>query len=172
MRRVAASDAASFVRDTLAQHEAALMRYATSITGDVERARDVVQETFVRLWQADREQLGEHVAPWLFTVCRNRALDVARKEGRMQPVGAVAMDVAADAGETPLAQTLKKEAASRVISGIDGLPQNQREVVRLKFQAGLSYKEISAVTGLTVSNVGYLLHHAIKALRDSVGGTA
>jgi len=171
VRRVAA-DAASFVREALAQHEAALMRYAKSITGDVERARDVVQETFVRLWQADREQLGEHVAPWLFTVCRNRALDVARKEGRMQPVGAAAVEVAAEAGDTPLAQTLRKEATSRVLAGVEGLPANQREVVRLKFQAGLSYKEISAVTGLTVSNVGYLLHHAIKALRDSVEGAA
>lgn len=170
MRRVAKD--ATFVREALAHHEASLMRYATSITGDVERARDVVQETFVRLWQADREQLGEHVAPWLFTVCRNCALDVARKEVRMQPVGTVAMDVATKAGETPLAQTLKKEATSQVLAGVDGLPANQREVVRLKFQAGLSYKEISAVTGLTVSNVGYLLHHAIKALRDSVGGAA
>lgn len=171
MRRVAA-DAASFVREALAQHEAALMRYAKSITGDVERARDVVQETFVRLWQADREQIGEHVAPWLFTVCRNRALDVARKEGRMQPVGAAAVEVAAETSDTPLAQTLRKEATSRVLAGVEGLPANQREIVRLKFQAGLSYKEISAVTGLTVSNVGYLLHHAIKALRDSVEGAA
>ena len=170
MRRVAAD--AAWVREALAQHEAALMRYATSITGDVERARDVVQETFLRLWQADREQVGEHVAPWLFTVCRNRALDVARKEVRMQPVGSAAVEAAAEAGETPLAQTLRREATSRVLAGMQELPANQREVVRLKFQAGLSYREISGVTGLTVSNVGYLLHHAMKALRDSVEGAA
>ena len=46
-----------------------------------------------------------------------------------------------------------------------GLPDNQQEVVRLKFQDGLSYKEIAGVTGLTVSNVGFLIHTAIHTLR-------
>jgi len=163
---------AAWMREQLAQHEAALMRYATSITADVERARDVVQETFLRLWQADRAEIGGHVAPWLYTVCRNRALDVARKEGRMQLVGSAPADHPTDAGETPLGQALHKEATSRVMAGLDGLPAREREVVRLKFQAGLSYKEIAAVTGLTASNVGYVLHHALKALRERVEGAA
>lgn len=169
----AASDASTFVREALVRHEAALMRYARSLTGDAERARDVVQETFLRLWQADRDVIGERLAPWLFTVCRNHALDVARREVRMQPVvGAALEETRADEGDTPLGEALRKEATSRLLTGMAELPANQREVVRLKFQAGLSYKEISEVTGLSVGNVGYLLHHAIKALRDSVGEAA
>ena len=46
------------------------------------------------------------------------------------------------------------------------LPMNQQEVVRLKFQAGLSYREISYITGLSVSNVGFLLHTALARLRE------
>ena len=163
---------AAWMRDQLVRHEAALMRYAASITGDVERARDVVQETFLRLWQADREELGEHVAPWLFAVCRNRALDVARKEVRMQLVGSAPAEKAAEGGETPLGQVMAKEATRRALAGLEGLAPREREVVRLKFQGGLSYKEISAVTGLSVSNVGYVLHHALKALRERVEGAA
>jgi len=49
---------------------------------------------------------------------------------------------------------------------IAGLSANQQEVVRLKFQGGLSYREISNVTELSVTNVGYLLHTAIQKIRD------
>ena len=49
---------------------------------------------------------------------------------------------------------------------VDSLPERERELVRLKFQAGLSYREISAITGITEGHVGYLLHHAVKAMRD------
>ena len=50
------------------------------------------------------------------------------------------------------------------------LPKNQQEVIRLKFQHGLSYKEISAVTHLTVTNVGFLIHTGLKSLRERFGG--
>ena len=48
------------------------------------------------------------------------------------------------------------------------LPDNQQEVVRLKFQDNLSYRDIAEVTGLSVSNVGYLLHMAVKRLREQL----
>jgi RNA polymerase sigma-70 factor (ECF subfamily) len=62
----------------------------------------------------------------------------------------------------------RQEAASQVIELLDTLPTNQQEVVRLKFQNSLSYKEISAITGLSVTNVGYLLHTAIQTLRGKL----
>ena len=49
---------------------------------------------------------------------------------------------------------------------LDRLPDNQQEVIRLKFQNDLSYREISEITGLSVSNVGFLLHVGIKRLRE------
>lgn len=55
-----------------------------------------------------------------------------------------------------------------VLHCLDTLPNNQREVVRLKFQNGLSYKEIADVTQLSVSNVGFLLHTGLKALRTKL----
>ena len=62
----------------------------------------------------------------------------------------------------------QSETVSRVLELLDTLPENQQEVVRLKFQNGLSYREISEVTQLSVTNVGYLLHTAIKALRQQM----
>src|SRR3982074_2486093 len=69
--------------DLLRRYEIPLLQYATRIIGDRERARDVVQETFVALERAQRAQLDHAPAKWLFTVCRNRALNVCRKERRM-----------------------------------------------------------------------------------------
>ena len=54
---------------------------------------------------------------------------------------------------------------------LERLPHNQQEVIRLKFQQGLSYKEIAAITELSASNVGYLIHTAVKKLRAELGVT-
>src|SRR5713226_5175292 len=78
---------ADWIRSILDMYEGPLIRYAAAIVGDIERARDVVQDTFLRLCaQKDLLRFGDHLAPWLFTVCRNRAFDLRRKEGPMQPM--------------------------------------------------------------------------------------
>src|SRR5438034_5266609 len=66
----------------LRRFELPLLQFATRITGDRERARDVVQETFVKFQNNGAFQNPEP-ATWLFTVCRNGALNVCRKERRM-----------------------------------------------------------------------------------------
>ena len=65
-----------FVADALAKYEAPLIGYATGIVRDHERARDVVQDTFIRLYKQDIEKVQKGLKTWLYTVCRNRALDV------------------------------------------------------------------------------------------------
>src|SRR3982751_7119158 len=67
----------------LRRFERPLLQYATRILGDSDRARDVVQETFVKLQKEKREQIDDAPAKWLFTVCRNGALNICRKEKRM-----------------------------------------------------------------------------------------
>ncbi|MFM1559385.1 MAG: RNA polymerase sigma factor [Roseibacillus sp.] len=155
-----------FVEQALAQYEGPLIGYALGIVHDLERARDVVQDTFIRLYQQDREKVQRGLKTWLFTVCRNRALDILRKEKRMVALEdekaarieskAVAPDRAAD----------WVERVAQVMNALDRLSDNQREVIRLKFQQGLSYNEISEATGLTSGNVGFLLHTGLKRLRS------
>ena len=155
-----------WVRQALEQYEGRLMRYATRLMGDSERAKDVVQDTFLRLCQAEPKEIEGHLVQWLFTVCRNRALDIRRKEQRMTPMqtDAVAGHSAAAASE----QFETKQQASQLLSLLGGLPENQQEVLRLKFQSDLSYADIAKVTGLTPTNVGYLIHVGIKQLRQEV----
>jgi RNA polymerase sigma-70 factor (ECF subfamily) len=143
-------------------HERPLIRYAKWLLGDLEAARDVVQETFLRLCREDPRQLDGRVAPWLFTVCRNLAVDTRKKAGRTAPLDDVDVAVTCDLDERHDA----RQALDQVFDIVATLPPNQREVVYLKFHGGLSYKEISAVTGLSVTNVGFLLHTAVRAIRS------
>ncbi len=61
------------------------------------------------------------------------------------------------------------ELCQRVWGLLDRLSLNQREVIRLKFQHDCSYQEIAEITGLTTGNVGFLMHVAIKKLRELLG---
>lgn len=150
-----------WIRAVVERYQRQLVRYAARITGDLERGRDVVQDTFLRLCREHRTKVDGHLVEWLFTVCRNQALDVRRKEKRMEPLWAE--QVTDSEGQAIAVEN--RDSFQRVCLLLEGLPENQQEVVRLKFQAGLSYREISGITGLSISNVGYLLHVAIRDLR-------
>lgn len=148
--------------------EGPLVRYAARITHDLDRARDAVQETFLRLCRQDRHELDGHLAQWLYTVCRNQALDMCRKE---KPMKAMSPAVAEECPSREPSQAVvleQQETSRRILQLLDRLPASQQEVVRLKFQSGLSYREIAAVTQLSVSNVGYLIHTAVKTLREQM----
>lgn len=165
----ASVDSSSFVQSAVARHRAPLLRYATRLLhGDVGRAEDVVQDTFVRLMAQPPEQVDGHVAEWLFTVCRNRATDLLRKEGRMSffVEGQAERLVAPE--PRPGSGVEHREQHAAVLRLIERLPRNQQEVVRLKFQNGFSYQEISRITSLSVTNVGFILHTAIKRLRQEL----
>ena len=169
----ARTDASSLVGAAVERHQAPLLRYATRLLhGDVDRARDVVQDTFVRLMAQKPEQVNGHVAEWLFTVCRNRTHDVVRKEGRMKPFATGQEEQLAAAEPRPGKALERAEQHEAVLRLIAKLPHNQQEVVRLKFQNGFSYQEISRITSLSVTNVGFILHTAIKALRSGMSAQA
>jgi len=106
------------------------------------------------------------VAQWLFAVCRNRALDVCRKEKRMKAITdqQAASQISREEQQERLLE--RHDSFERVQLVLATLSENQQEVVRLKFQDGLSYRDIADVTGLSVSNVGYLLHTAVRRLRE------
>ena len=59
----------------------------------------------------------------------------------------------------------QRESAAHILALLEKLPPREQEVVRLKLQNELSYREISRVTGLSVSNVGYLIHMAVRKIR-------
>src|ERR1044071_1888623 len=95
----------------LQRFEIPLLQYAVRITGDRERARDVVQETFVKFQSNGAIKREDEPATWLFTVCRNAALNVCRKERRMMYVDEELLQARQSEQPMPFDQLEKKEAA-------------------------------------------------------------
>ena len=155
-----------FVVKAMEDFESPLIGYANTILNDPELARDVVQDTFIRLCQQDIDKVRDSLKAWLFTVCRNRAFDVLRKENRSQSLEDIQWKKVAGPGLQPDEQADQRDTRSQLTLYLHRLTDNQREVIILKFQQGLSYQEIHRVTGLTAGNIGFLIHTGLKRLRE------
>lgn len=157
----------------LGRYERPLIQYAHSFVSDLDAARDIVQETlitYVRALSAEREQTteppptgGQHLEGWLFTVTRFRALDHVRKQQRIVPMPFLPDGFCQKPG--PSESVESRDELVWLLKLVDELPENQRELIRLKFQSDLTYDEIAKITGHTAGNVGFLLHHGLKRLR-------
>jgi RNA polymerase sigma factor (sigma-70 family) len=163
---VEASTHDQWVRETVERYEKPLTLYAQRLLNDVERARDAVQETFLRLCHERQERLDGHLAEWLFSVCRSRSVDMQRKERRMQQLTDEQASTKLSQSRSPQETAESGETTGLALETLDMLPANQKEVIRLKFQHGLSYREIASVTSLTVTNVGFLIHTGLKTIRQ------
>ncbi len=162
---------AEWVRDAVGRYEAPLLRFTARLLDDPEAARDVVQDAFLRLCERPRAEVDGHLAEWLYTVCRHRALDVLRKESRMNErplVHDAPPDGAASREPDPAEALQTREVTGRMLAALSTLPPRTQEVLRLRFQEGLSYKEIAGVLQLTVSHVGVLIHNGLKSLRARI----
>lgn len=156
----------TFVLEAMEQYESALLGYAFTILRDKELAQDTVQDTFVRLCGQEPEAVREQLKAWLFTVCRNSAFDKLRKAKRVQPIDEIQWQKVAGTDAPPDEQLARAETHARILQLLDRLSDNQREVILLKFQQNLSYKEIAEITGLSEGNIGYLIHNGIKRVRE------
>lgn len=161
------SEASLLVRRALDQHESSLIAYTAGIlNGDVERARDVVQDSLLKLYLTDPAKVRDNLKAWLFTVCRNRALDVLRKDQRLDLGNDDAIGAATSYEPDPAERAVSSELYERIWHLVEKLRPNQREVIRLKFMHDCSYQQIADITGLSVGNVGFIMHMAIKKLRE------
>ena len=161
-----------WVRSAVRRYERPLLLYAGHLTGSAERARDLVQEAFLRLCSQDPRRVGPKLAEWLYTVCRNLAIDRRRKERRMNTLSDLRGDLRPESAAPPSpeppppARAEQRDTLAQVLASLARLPPNQQEVIRLKFQQGMSYKQISDITSLSVTNVGFLIHTGLKTLRN------
>jgi RNA polymerase sigma factor (sigma-70 family) len=160
------------LEEILRRFEIPLLQYATRITGDREGARDVVQETFIKFQRNGALERKDEPALWLFTVCRNRALNVCRKEKRLMYLDEEIVESQPDPQPMPHERMEDQEAAGFLARIIASLPPRQQEVLQLKFQNDLSYQQIAAITKTTPNCVGVLIHTALRTLRQRYRATS
>lgn len=159
------------IEELFAALESPLLSYALRLVGERALAEDIVQETFMRL----HEHFEEVREPrrWLYRTAHNLALNHRRGAARiiaLQPdfQEGTAPPETSDPQPLPDEQIARLEGIGLVRLSMGSLDERSRELIRLKFHENMSYKEISARTGLKVGHVGYLLHHAIKAIADEL----
>ncbi len=156
--------AGNWLAEVLVRYEKPLLKHAYGICSDRELSKDAVQETFFRLIRTREKGMPENLTAWLFTVCRNVLTDHLRRQKVVQ----FSWDVPEmeDGNASPDHQMAKEEREEKLAAMVADLPERERELVRLKFQVGLSYKEIEELTGISQGNIGYFLHRAVKELKD------
>jgi RNA polymerase sigma-70 factor (ECF subfamily) len=145
------------------EHAGAVFAYVMTLLRERPAAEDVTMAAFERAYRRRRsfDRARGNERAWLFAIARNAALDELRRRKRLAPLlGDPADDVAPVGDDDPL-----QRAAVR--AALAGLEPRDRELVALKFVAGLSNAEIADVLGTSASNAGTRLHRVVLKLREA-----
>jgi RNA polymerase sigma-70 factor (ECF subfamily) len=140
--------------------------YVATLLRDRAAAEDVTALAFERAYRRRRtfdRRRGEERA-WLFGIARNAALDELRRRRRLATLVAEPEDTEAAGLDDAVDVSLRRTA---VRSALAALPARDRELIALKFHAGLSNSEIAAVLGVSESNAGTLLYRVMEKLRKA-----
>lgn len=157
--RLAAGDSGA-IRDAYQEYGRLVFTVALRVIGDRGRAEDATQATFVRLWQnADRIDPSRDLRPFLCTIARRVAIDVARQEGR-RPWGSLEhADPSTEDNGVERAWT-----TWRVREALNALPAEEAEVMRLQHQGEMTHTEIAEKLGVAVGTVKSRSHRAHRRL--------
>jgi len=153
----------------VAEHETALLRYATRILNNPYTAQDVVQNTFIKLFKHWQEGMkpSENLKGWLFRVTHNEAVDHIRRESRLRTLHEKhAEEERAACPDGQNCPGKNEDRKQLVLRYVRKLSDREQQVMILRLEEGLSYREISAITGRTEGNVGNILHHAVRKLSE------
>ncbi len=155
--------------EVLTTYQAPLLRYVTRLLNNSAYAQDIVQETFMKLVHIWRNgaHAGPNLRPWLYRVAHNLAVDHIRRESRLQHLHERDAEERRTAKDGVADKAAKNaEQLQSTLEQLRRLGPEERQVVLLRLQEGLSYREISQVTGRTEGNIGCILHHAVKKIAD------
>jgi RNA polymerase sigma factor (sigma-70 family) len=145
------------------RYRRALMRYVSRLLPP-ERAEDVVQQAFVKAYEAMRRDAAElNLKPWLYRIAHNGALNALRDRALVH----AELDERIDGVERP-EQALERTFGLReLVVAVQALPERQRNAILLRELEGRSYEEIAAELGVTDGAVRQLLNRARKSLRSA-----
>jgi RNA polymerase sigma factor (sigma-70 family) len=154
-----------WVLSAVERYQQPLLRYAVRLVGDPDAARDAVQHAFLRLCECDPPSVQGREGPWLFRVCRNKAVDRLRSLRRTATADPAEWPVGDDRQTDPTVEVERRDLASAIRGLLDAIPENQRDALTMWCE-GCSYREIAEVLETTEGNVRVLMHRALKHVRN------
>ncbi len=143
--------------------------YVAGLLRDGPAAEEVTAAAFERAYRKRKRfdpSRGER-RPWLFGIARNAALDELRRRGRQAELTVEPADLLTAPAHESAEESERRIAVSAALTTLE---PRQRELIALKFFAGLSNAEIAAVIGVSESNAGTKLHRAVTKLREACDG--
>jgi RNA polymerase sigma-70 factor (ECF subfamily) len=158
------------------RYQRRLTAFLSQLVGDVELARELSQEAFIRAWSAlERFDPKYRFSTWLFRIAHNLGIDQLRRR-RLQTTPLYRTDseggevevVVPDLDKDPLGHLQNRVLASELRQVIDGLRPEYRELVLLRHFAGLSYQEIADFTEMPLGTVKNKLFRAHSVLRRAL----
>jgi len=143
---------------------------AHRVVGDAQRAEDVTQHVFLQAWRnAESFEPGRDFAPWLATIARRAGIDALRREQR-RPADAIDFADEADSALVSLPPSAEQvETVWSVRAAIDGLVDEEREIVRLQHLLGHTHSEIAQELGISIGTVKSRSHRAHRRLAARLG---
>ncbi|HYM56332.1 MAG TPA: sigma-70 family RNA polymerase sigma factor [Solirubrobacteraceae bacterium] len=143
------------------RYRRALMRYVSRLLPP-ERAEDVVQQAFVKAYEAMHRDGAElNLRPWLYRIAHNTALNALRDRGLRHDQ----LDERMDGVERPDQALERAQGLREVLVAVQALPERQRDAILLRALEGRSYEEIATALGVTDGAVRQLLYRARNSLR-------
>jgi len=171
MERAVAGDEDAFAH-LVARHERALFNYLLRMTQDEALAADLVQETWLRVFQnAHRYDPVRKFPTWLFTIASHCCIDALRLRQRLEQHTAHAPRRVLSPpprSNDPQEALLDKETLAAVRAAVQTLPEPQRAVIILRYYHGLSYQDISDVVQCSLGTVKSRLYHAVRHLHRTL----
>jgi RNA polymerase sigma-70 factor (ECF subfamily) len=143
-------------------HSDGIYRFILKNLKNEEKTRDVVQDTYEKLWLKVGEVSADKVKSYLFTAAYHTMIDMIRREKRITVFEADKHDRYEMTGHYTGLSEILEEAVAR-------LPEDQRSVIMLRDYEGYSYDEISAITGLTVTQVKVYIFRGRMFLKQYIG---
>lgn len=152
----------AFVRALYAEHGGALLRYALHLmSGDRQRAEDLVQETIVRAWRHPEALTDRPARPWLFAVARNLAVDAYRaRQARPTELGEASLSLLP--ADDDADRTLESWAVADALASLR--PEHRRVIIETYYR-GCSVAEAAATLGIPAGTVKSRTFYALKALK-------
>ncbi|MFP4555522.1 MAG: RNA polymerase sigma factor [Bacteroidales bacterium] len=139
-----------------------IFRFALKTLCDSDKANDVVQDSFERLWAKHQTVNAEKAKSYLFTTAYHACIDTIRADKRTERMDVLSTDECTTSNQYSDLQEILHEALNK-------LPDIQRSVILLRDYEGYSYREIGEITGLNESQVKVYIYRARLALKQYIG---
>lgn len=166
---------AQFYEPLVRAYEGPGMRLAVGMMGNLEDAKDALQEAFVKTYQSlTRFDLSRPFGPWFFQILRNQCRDMLRSRNarfRVETLDERLELRSDDEAPGPARRRERSEARQLLWKGLAAIGAEHREILVLKELQGLRYAEIARILDIPEGTVASRLYHARRALRDALTAT-